>query len=155
MTEWDLNPVSESPPYVIVEKLRAQVELVLTEEYLRNFDLSVIQDRVANRLRFQLRTEVWGQRLAPEVTSHNAEWHETRWASWWDHFKDTYRQRWWLRALVRRRPVRYVDIPHSREITLTVESYRTFPEANFHVPDEFGPVVYQQNLRTEEEWHPW
>lgn len=149
------SPFGEYGPSVIVEKLGLQLERELTEEFLHRVDLRTVHDHIRNSFRLQLKTEIWGQRLAPETTRHYAEWHEMRWATWWDHLKDTHRQRWWMRALVRRRPVRYVDIPHSREITLTVESYRKFPAANFRVPDDFGPVVYQQDLWTEERWHPW
>lgn len=149
------DPVGEYDPSIVLEPLKFVLEHDLTDEYLKHFSLEVIRDHLLNHYRFRLRTDVWGQRLAPETHVHHAVWHDTRWATWWDHFKDTYQRRWWLRWLVRRQPVRYIEITYTREIVLTVETARTFPEVNFRVPDDFGPTVYHQHVYTKERWHPW
>lgn len=150
-----MDPMGRLPdPSMIVESLRVGFEHDLADEFLRRFDIQVTRERLMDVFRFRVRTAVFGQRLPTEHVTHDAVWHETRWATWWDHFKDTYRQRWWLRALVRRHPVRYVSIPHTRKIELTVEAYRKYPEAKLRIPEDLGPVVYQVDTWTAEQgWY--
>lgn len=69
-------------------------------------------------------------------------------ASWWDEFKNTYRNRWWLRALVRRRPVALVDIVRVVTVTVDLRRWRAFPEADVPFPREFGPVRFQSSWET-------
>lgn len=51
-------------------------------------------------------------------------------ASWWDHFKLIYGLRWWLRAVVKRWPVRYDRLAVTKDVTITVQDLLAlYPEA--------------------------
>lgn len=121
-------------------------------------------DHIADRLTIRLKGHLLAERLPPQNVHHvwNGEHEFTltttvpRHATWWDMFKDTYRTRWWLRALVRRRPVRYVDQPVSQRqtrrcahnVTVEVGAAWTYPQAPTALRGglHLGPAV----LKT---WH--
>lgn len=66
-------------------------------------------------------------------------------ATWWDHFKLTYGHRWWLRALVRRRPVRTVERLQFRNVHVTatfdLDRYRLYPRASASIVRHLGEPV--------------
>lgn len=144
-------------PDAVLERLKVAIEQELATEFIkRSPSIEWLEDYWTERFRMQFRMHVLGQRHPVVTTEHSIAWAETRWATWWDHFKDTYRSRWWLRALVRRRPVCYVSIPHTRRVTLDVEAYRTFPQDGLRWPEELGPEHrWVQTSTREEGWHSW
>lgn len=62
-------------------------------------------------------------------------------ATWWEHFKDTYRDRWWLRWLARRRPVRWEREQRVVETVVDMTRMLAFPKADIRPPAAFGPPV--------------
>lgn len=75
-----------------------------------------------------------------ELPTHTETAYEQVPATWWQHFKHDYAERWWLRALVRRRP------PRARTITLTAtwENMAAYPWAELRsqpTPGYLGAAV--------------
>ncbi len=62
-------------------------------------------------------------------------------ATWWEHFKATHRDRWWLRGLVRRQPVRWQVEQRVVETVVDLTRVRAFPKADLRPPAAFGPPV--------------
>lgn len=91
---------------------------------------------------FELSTSVLSERLPTErVTRTHREQIETaRFATWWDHWKATYRGRWWMRW--RRWSVRQLVDVHEVEAVAAVDLDRhwTFPRAAIPVPELGEPV---------------
>ena len=91
---------------------------------------------------FELSTAVLSERLPTEqVTRRRRETIETaRFATWWDHWKATYRGRWWMRW--RRWSVRQLVDTHEIEAVAAVNLDRhwTFPRAAVAVPELGEPV---------------
>ncbi|GAA3751839.1 hypothetical protein [Micromonospora maritima] len=95
---------------------------------------------------FELSTAVLSERLPTErVTRTRREQIETaRFATWWDHFKATYRGRWWMRW--RRWAVRQLVDTHEIEAVAAVDLDRhwTFPRAAIAAPELGDPVRVMQ-----------
>jgi hypothetical protein len=139
-------------------------EQVQPEPYATAVRAAVTADHVGERLTARLTAHILAETLPPQHVTH--VWRGTheftltttvpRHASWWDMFKDTYRSRWWMRTLVRRRPVRYIDQPvsqrHTRRcthnVTVDVGAAWTYPQAPTALTNglHLGPAV----LKT---WH--
>lgn len=116
----------------IIDRMTFRVQRHVTTEMLNLTDpeVTINADHVADRLYVGFKATVTTERLPVQTVRH--EWHGThaftftehttvpRHATWWDHFKDTYRARWWLRALVQRRPPQYID----QTVTVHVDKER-------------------------------
>jgi hypothetical protein len=115
----------------------------------REMELSRIIEPMMLDLSTYLLTEKLGEeRIVEErVVDHEC----IRFASWYDHWKATYRGRWWMRW--RRWEVRY-NIEHhpiKARIEVDMTKHWTFPEADI-VPAELGsPMGYITNTRS----RPW
>lgn len=67
---------------------------------------------------------------------------DPRWATWWDHLKATYRDRWWIAYPLDFgwiKPPRAVDTPIT--VTVPVAAHWTYPHASVWIPPEFGTAV--------------
>ncbi len=108
-------------------------------------ELSRIIEPMMLELATYLLTEKLGEKRIVErrVVDHEC----LRFASWWDHWKATYRGRWWMRW--RRWEVRY-NIEHQpieARVEVDMTKYWTFPEADI-VPAALGaPLGYITNSR--------
>ena len=93
-------------------------------------------------MRLTLAMDVLAEKLpAEQVRKHRREViHTARFATWWDHWKATYRGRWWMRW--RRWSVRQLVDEHELEATAVVDlqRYWTYPRAALPVP-ELGEAV--------------
>lgn len=65
----------------------------------------------------------------------------------WQFFKARHADSWWLRWLVRRRPVRYAK--HLHEATVYLTRYATYPSATLLPQDTFGEPVLWDNVETD------
>lgn len=73
-------------------------------------------------------------------------------ASWWQHFKWTYHDRWWLRWFVNRWQVRLSDVEYMLDkrvtipVAMTFERYATYPQADLAIPHHrLGePVIFER-----------
>lgn len=100
----------------------------------------VYTDRAADRLILQVRADVYAERL-PSQTYH-AVVDDPRWATWWDHLKATYRDRWWARAAVRRWPPRHVLTPVP--VTVDVAARWKYPDTPVYREGLGRPVVWTE-----------
>lgn len=96
----------------------------------------------ARRLEFE--AKVLSHRIAEATQSTTVAMGLDFPASPWQFFKQRHVDSWWLGWLVRRRPVRTQRFSKSKRVTLTIDRFHEFPEANIVVPPErFGkPYLY-------------
>lgn len=105
--------------------------------------------RIFDPMLLELRTFLLTDKLGDkEIREERTVDHEcVRFATWWDHWKATYRGRWWMRW--RRWTVRY-NIEHhplTARVSVDMSRYWTFPEADVY-PDSLGAAVpYIKNQR--------
>lgn len=125
----------------VLEKLR----LADAQYVSRKFAVEVDQDHlalIADRLAVRMETTV----LADHLVADHYESH--RWvnvpASWWQHFKDTYADSWWLRWLVRRRPPIF-DAQHV-SMCVSFDRWATYPYARIKEDHRLGAVVYREEV---------
>jgi hypothetical protein len=100
----------------------------------------------------ELRTYLLSDKLAEErIHESRTEDHEcVRFATWWDHWKATYRGRWWMRW--RKWTVRY-NIEHhplTAKVVVDMTRYWTFPGADIYPSELGGPVPFIKNQRIQE-----
>ena len=146
----DVSPIGPSLKTFTLERRRYGLTMDLGS-FTR--DSMEFQQREADRMVYKLSADVLAEKLPPETINESriAVWNFPR--SSWQHFKLEHSESWWLGWLVRRRPVQYAV--HDKQVTLTVnlERYRTFPQANIAYPPELGPYVNVAYL--EKSWSEW
>jgi hypothetical protein len=103
--------------------------------------------KVIDPMMLELATYLLTEKLGEErIVEEHVEEHDClRFASWFDHWKATYRSRWWMRW--RRWEVRF-NIEHQpvrARVEVDMTKYWTFPEADI-IPSEMGrPMGYITN----------
>lgn len=100
-------------------------------------------DAETRHLMVKLETQVLTDRLPPVQVTESLVVEFQRPATWWEHLKDTYRGRWWMRRLVRRRPPRFEVVKRTAEVTVDLRRFRTYPRADVVPPEPvFGRPVF-------------
>lgn len=146
MTGWAAQPADVRTR--ILEGLRHTVTRAFPANMLSTFDMELIPDHAARAMVAELHAAVWAEALAPvEIYKKTVCTFDVP-ASWWQHFKLAYRDRWWMRRLVRRHPIRRET--HRRVVTFHVDlrRYRTYPAAPFYEP-RLGAEVQVTRLFTD------
>lgn len=98
----------------------------------------------AQKWALEMSAYVLGQKLTARQRTCQVRFEYRSPASWWDHFKLTFGGRWWLRAVVRRWPVKYDRLAIVRDVTLTIEDLlAVYPEATIESRG-LGPVSFAE-----------
>jgi hypothetical protein len=88
-------------------------------------------DRVTRRAHFTLRTELAVEHLPDQAMPFAVRGIQSypTWLTWFDHFKATYRLRWWARWWVRRHPPRHrwTEVAVNQHITVPLRAAWKFP----------------------------
>ncbi|MFI7608518.1 hypothetical protein ACIBTV_25660 [Micromonospora sp. NPDC049366] len=137
---------------VYLEELRYGLRQDLGSYAAQRLELREVLDQMA----VELTTSVLADKLPTEqVRQYRRERIETaRFATWWDHFKATYRERWWMRWR-RWRVAQLVD-EHLLEAVAVVDlqRYWAFPRAAVPAPQLGEPVRVMVWDRIEEPSQP-
>lgn len=105
----------------------------------------------------ELATQVLADNLGQERISETVRGRVevARFAGWWDHFKATYRGRWWMRW--RRWQINYTISrqPAVARVDIDLTRYWTYPEADVLPLEEFGrPYFLMTHGRPVARWNP-
>ncbi len=155
-----INPMIERRELAL-QRLRVAVQQRVSAEMATvasTAQFSAIVDDVVDAMVFRLQAQVLAEQLPPQTADHLVRVATTdpRYATWWDHFKDTHQNRWWMRW--RSWSVRYVQKPVSveRVVTVNVRDNWTYPRAAIALPeDRFGsPVMVSLLDITDRAWRP-
>lgn len=128
-----------------LERLKVGTDQRITAEMLTmmsSAQWSAEQDYLRDQMVIRLRAHVLAEQLPPQTMQHRIRWEieDERFASWWDMFKATYADRWWMRW--RTWAVRYVPMPVERTVTVEVRDHWTDPTARIPLPPkDFGAPV--------------
>lgn len=115
------------------------------------------RDYLTQSIALTLTAELLAEKLPPVKITDRVEFTVPRYATWIDHLVATYRSRWWARLLRwHRRPLRYVDEPHSHVTDVTVRGAWTYPRATTVLPGrQYGHVVYKASTDCTGWEQPW
>lgn len=128
----------------VLEPLRRVLSYRLSSELRGHLVTDVqLRESIADQITADVVYQVHADHLPPAEITHQVrlEVDDPRHASWWDMFKDTYAQRWWMRW--RSWPVSYVQTKVSvrRAVVVKVRGHWTYPKARI-LPEWVGnPVV--------------
>ncbi len=119
---------------VLVRKKFAMVKH-LPRPIIESAKIEVLTDLFVDEIALAIRAHVFGERL-PSHTETRTTYVP---ATWWQHLKQDKAARWWMRWLVRRRPVRTEAIT----LTATWENMAAYPWADLRtrVPNYLGAAV--------------
>jgi hypothetical protein len=99
-------------------------------------DPRIAIQREINSMILQLKAYVTSEHLEPQTFTDTKKVGIYVPATWWDFFKFTYQDRWWMKKFFQRPKYELV----TREVTLSVEvtPQIIYPEANLPVPSVMG-----------------
>ncbi len=106
-------------------------------EFLRRVNIDMRRDPVADRIVATVRAKLYAEKLPTQ--SYVVCTPDPRWATWWDHLKATYRDRWWAAAYVRRWPPRTIET--TVRTVVNVRSMWVFPDAPY-ARDMGAPMMW-------------
>lgn len=131
---------------VRLDRIKVAAQTVLSPSVASSLSMEQVQDDVWGSLIYRLKGYVLAETLPPafETAKHTVDF--KRPASWWQAWKDEHRGAWYARWLVRRRPPRWVEEPVEVTLTVDLQRYRTYPEATYQLPPEFGRPVLVHTL---------
>lgn len=136
-----MMPIESMFTQVHIERLRVGVRQRISRQVAESMRLETFQDMITNDLVAAMMAELLAERLPPEHVDHTITFDAPRFATWREHFRATYRERWWGRLLRLRAP-RYIDEPISHTVRVDVRSHWTYPQATTVLPGrDFGHVV--------------
>ena len=133
---------------VTLEWIKFAASQVVTEEFADSVRPEFYRDQVWGRLVHQITVKVLADQLPPEREVVRDTFTVFVPKSPWQQFKLNHAERWWLRWLVRRRPVRQAAHVFQGELVVDLTRYQTFPEARI---SGLGPsrdvVVWKNSTR--------
>lgn len=121
---------------VALEQRKVVSQLVVTREAR----LSVSPDDLTDQLALRLESYVLAEKLVGDTKTVTG--HLSFPSSPWQFFKQRHAGAWWLRWLVRRRPVALDRHRYERDVIF--EKYAQYPEATLHTPELGRPVIIEQ-----------
>ncbi len=130
---------------VALEQLEVQVKHRFSE--LESLLSGELGPSVAATMEFEvdgmvaaIRARVLAEQLPPEKVERTETVEFEHPATWWEMFRDTYRDRWWMAWSVRRRPVRTLTRTRGVRLEVSLRRFRTYPRATVTIPELGTPV---------------
>lgn len=112
--------------YVKLEKIRFGISAVLTEEFICDQKLEVIEDYISRYFVFQLRGFIYGEHLGKKSIRRPKDW--------WEYFK----KRWFPRSLLKRFPV--------KEEVIEFSAYELYPNFKPYSKPSFPEIYMKEEI---------
>jgi len=85
---------------------------------------------------------VLGERVTPTQHVNAAKWvNFTMPATWCQHWKEDHKGTWYGRRIVARWPIRLEIVTKMVQMSVPIERWRTFPQAEVPYPKQLGDMV--------------
>ena len=136
------NPFSLSQPAVskvLLNMQRICSEIRVSMACIERAELTEHVDDQLKAMVYRLSTYVATDKFAEDSYSTTLEVP----ATWWDHFKHTYADRWWLRRYVKKHPVK----TSRHRATVKVERMHSYPDCRINMPDMGRPFILEMASR--------
>jgi hypothetical protein len=124
-----------------LEAIRHTMTCVLDRHQCKGVELDAMVDKATSDLVLRLHSFTYGRRSSDATTIKHP-------ATWWDGFKLSYYDRWWLRWCWWLAPIRI------RRITIRAEGWLAFPEVGDGLRDRHRNVVLTEPLDVSEHYGP-
>lgn len=152
-----IGPIAASMQQVTLGRLKLACTTHLSREMATlasTAELELMVDELTHNLVYRLRAQVLAEQLPPQTIKHiiRVTQDDPRHATWWDAFKATYQQRWWMRW--RSWTVNHVqtNVTVNRTVEVNVRNNWTYPRAAIRLPDEFGRPVMVATWTARDYW---
>ena len=133
---------------IVLERVKLGLEHRVGATVLESMRPEVIIDQLSGEMVYRLRAHVLAEKLPPvEVSDQKSVTFESP-ASPFQHWKQKHARTWWLAWFVGRWPVRQEATTKTVRMTVNLTKYRSYPEANYAIPDGFGAPVLIHTLST-------
>lgn len=96
-------------------------------EMLQALNVQEYIDGITRDLMVKVQRKVYQKRLTPKFTSGTGQIEIEMPLTWWDHFKQTYQDRWWLSWFARRYPAATKVHRFAHRVDVSLEQYWKFP----------------------------
>lgn len=134
---------------VVINEVREEYATRISRQMVESLTMRAYRDLVTQDLVAGLECKVLSETLPPQRIISDVTFSTPRFATWRDHFRATYRWRWWGRLLRLREP-QFIDEPLSHVTQVDVAQRWTYPSADLVLPGrEFGTPV----LKTMTTWN--
>ena len=125
-----MNPTMPSVDRVTLEWIKVAVADGVSPEFAADVRAD-IENGPWGHLVYQMASYVLTDKLPPEVVTERGTFHIEVPASPWQQFKATHSDRWWMRRIVARRPVRMVEHARTAELVVNLERFHAYPQAKY------------------------
>ena len=133
---------------LILDKIRVRVARAISDEFAETVEFHTWRDDLVGEIVWALEGVVLAERLAEkEITVVTKGYATFRFpTSPWQYFKQRHVTAWWMRWLVRRRPIRLgtsrSEVIRSKRVRL--EQFATFPMSPIRTPEKYrGDRIYR------------
>jgi len=137
---------------VLLEQIKVGVQQRVTDEVATTVRLSTWRDHMRDELVYRLTAFMLGEQLPPETIIEHQTLVVAVPASPWQQYKQSHATRWWMRWLVRRRPVREVDHTRTAELRVDLRRYWAYPQAKIAMAERLGRPIRVAMTNTDVGW---
>lgn len=123
-----MNPIMPSVDLVALEWVKAAIAVRVSPEFAADARVD-IEHGPWGELVHRVASHVLADKLPPDVVTERGTFRFEIPASPWQQFKATHSDRWWMRRLVARRPVRMVEHVRTGELIVNLERFHAYPQA--------------------------
>ncbi len=135
MASWPDPPEAGPLQQVQLELLPVAVRVALSQRLGKSIADSAEVRWIAEEAAYSIEAVVLAEALPPQfeeaVQLVTVEYPD----GWWEAFRHEYRDRWWMRRSVARRPVRMHVERRMASLRVDLRRYQTFPRASVALPD--------------------
>jgi hypothetical protein len=135
----------------VLQPLTVAVRTHLSEEMpalAHSVTLGQWYDDIAMKMVLSLKAKVLAEQMPPQTFERTFRIRHSRneYESWWDHFKDTYQHRWWMRWRKWNVRMRKVAEVTSHVVSVAVQDFWTYPQARATLPERYygKPVLVSE-----------
>lgn len=135
---------------VVLNWLKVGVTQRVSAEFADTLRVQQHVDHLLGQWVYSIAGYVLAEHLPPETVTERKPFAFDVPASPWQQFKAVNGHRWWVRWLVKRRPVRLVTHRFTGELSVRLDRYWTYPQAR--VPYDHGRPYRVAVLNREIDW---
>lgn len=135
---------------IVLHYLKVGAAEILPPDLIDRLSLKQFINHIERSMVVKLSTNVFAEKLPPETVTQTKVVHHMAPATWWQHYKKDFCNRWWMRWLVKQRPVVFKAEMQQLTFEVNLERFWKYPEASIprDAAEAFGtPVVFNTPVR--------
>lgn len=121
---------------VQLEKMKFYAQQYVQEHLAVDAGLEIVTEHALNALCYRLTAEIFADKLPPEKITRTTNMSVEVPATWWQHWKEDHKDKWYGRWIYERYGVDTRTIVEEYELTVDLKRWQTYPEAK--IPVDYG-----------------